>query len=151
MAEAKTAVAASCSKVAERVGRLLGAPQAKVSAVFLGADIAAGSARRKWTSSGMQRRRLAAVKARGPRVRALRAAGGRKVQGLAAAGLIPQGAFGAEVVGLADAELLQLRRATTKAFGCAGGGRSLTRLLLVEGDPTDSVAHAPITRWAAEV
>ena len=52
VAKPKTAVAASRAAVAKKVGRLLGIPTVSQAAVFLGADFAAGSKRRGWTTAG---------------------------------------------------------------------------------------------------
>ena len=52
--------------------------------------------------------------------------------------------------GAADGELLSLRRGLSAALGPQSGGRSLTKLLLIKGVPSHSIAVAPLLRWAQE-
>ena len=153
LATGKTAVAASTCAAARRLALHLDVPfshDAGQQAVFLGADFAPGVRRAVWSRRSYLGSRLRRTAARRGRVRRLRAAGGRRVNCLAAAGLVPQGSFGACVTGFSDQEWLSLRRSAAAALGTSAGGRSLSRLLALEGDPSAKAMIAPITRWASE-
>ena len=132
IADEKTAVAASTRSVARRLGRSLGVQEVHAEqdgagrrATFLGADFAAGRARASWKRWSQRRRRLRTVFLRRARVARLRAGGGGvRTKLLASAGIIPQGAYAADITGLDDAEWRDLRLSSLAASGGHGGGRS---------------------------
>ena len=68
-------------------------------------------------------------------------------------GLKPAYAYGHKCLGMSDARLRILRRATAKAiYGRVGKGRSLTLQLAVAGeDYTCDVTAAPVLEWASAV
>ena len=155
LAPAKTVVTASAAKVAARIGRKLGLEAEQYShataAKFLGADYAPTRARRGWIRSSARRKRLAKAKQRAPRLRRLRAAAGSRAKIIAAAGLVPQAGYGAEITGLDPSEWRKLRQSCAAGLGPRAGGRSLAACLLMEGDPSMLVAQQPVIRWAQEV
>ena len=153
LSDAKTQVVASRRCVANRIGRILGldAQQSGVDASFLGADFAPRIARWRWQARSRRRKRLLKVRRCAARLRRLRAAAGPRATLVAAAGLAPQGGYGAEITGLSDPELLGLRRALAAGAGPKAAGRSLAAALLLEGDAAWSFSVAPVVRWAAEV
>ena len=117
----------------------------------MGADFAPRSARRKWISKSTLRQRLAKISRRAKRLRCLRKAAGPRARLVASAGLAPQGCYGAEVTGFSNGELRSAKRSLAAGSGPQAGGRSLSAVLLLEGDDTWRAAVAPITRWAEEV
>ena len=82
---------------------------------------------------------------------AVRDQAGARAGVLVTVGLIPQATYGAEISGYSDSELLDLRRTAAAAAGHTRGGRSLSRLLALVGDPAARAEVAPITRWCEEV
>ena len=155
LAPTKTQVVSSSRWAAGRVASLLElAPEQvahKEAAKFLGADFAPAIPRRKWIGKSTRRGREQKVKKRLVRMRRLRRAAGPRARLVAAAGLVPQQEYGAEVTGLSDAELRSLRRTAAAGMGPRAGGRSLTATLLIENDPTRRAAVAVAVRWAEEV
>ena len=144
---------ATTRSTAQKLRRILGLTegQAGCAAVFLGADFAPGVARRRWIRRSRRRERHRRIALRSRRLRRLRAVAGPRARLVAAAGLAPQGGYGAEITGVSNIELKSLRRSLAAAAGPKAGGRSLTAVLLLEGDDAWRAATAPIARWAAEV
>ena len=68
---------------------------------------------------------------------------------LATTGLLPQGAYAAEVTGLSDREWHDLQRTAAVAAANGGAGRSWRRTLLVEGDATREHMVAPVVAWCS--
>ena len=155
LAPAKTQVVSSSRWAARRVRALLELAPEQVSheqsAKFLGADFAPAVPRRKWTAISTRRGRESKVAKSLGRMRRLRRAAGPRARLVAAAGLVPQQEYGAEVTGLTEVEVRSLRRTAAAGLGPRAGGRSLTAALLVEGDPTRRAAVAVAVRWAEEV
>ena len=150
----KAAVVASHPGLAhslrQKLGQLGGKPVK--SAKSLGVDFTAG--RKYWNCRGKEssrKARLLKVGARRGRMRRIKKAGGRAARKVAFAGSLPAAAYGAEVTGLSDGQLLALQRIVASGLSPSSHGRSLTATLTVNEDRSFVAAGAPIVRWAREV
>ena len=134
-------------KIADQLGSLGVVPRAATA--NLGVDFSAGKARKTQTSTMSKRAgRFKNGKARKSRVKKLkRAIGSKQAAVVAANGLVAATEYGASINGVDDAELLDLRKIAASGMSPGAGGRSLTALLLLKGDPTWRAATAPILQW----
>jgi len=148
----KAALATSCPELydalADKIGEAVG-PRTTVSP-YRGVDVAdgtraksAGSRKSRWA-----RRRAAGV-ARRSRLRRLRAACGRAKR-IYVSGVQLAMTYGAEVVGVADNEVKELRSVAAACMQPSTRGRSLSALFALQGGPALRPAMAPAMRWALE-
>ena len=120
VAPAKTAVVGSDAETARALRLAVGADNFEeqgVRTTFLGADFAAGRPRRQWQKQAQFRKRRKATKRRQGRVLQLRRAAGRRAHHIVKTGLLPQAGYGANIVGLSDADLDDMRRIAEMATG----------------------------------
>ena len=153
LASGKTQVLATTAKMRGKLKRILQLCDDQVgeSGVFLGADFAPRTSRRRWIGRSCRRQRLAKIRRRAKRLGRLRKAAGPRACLVASAGLAPQGSYGAEISGFSDNDVLSSRRSLAAGAGPRASGRSLSAVLLLEGDDTCRAAVAPIVRWSDEV
>ncbi len=107
----------------------------------LGVDYAAGQPRRSHGKNCKRKKRLSTMRIKTGKLQKIRAIAGRRTSLIFMAGPLPEATYGAAVNGLSDAEVLAIRRCAAQAYTPRARGRSLSRLLLIEGVPT----------WRAEV
>ncbi len=109
--------------------------------VNLGIDYAAGQTRRAQGVRTKRAKRLRRLGLKTAKLQRIRAIAGRRTPLIFMAGPLPEAVYGAAVNGLSDKEVLAIRRNAAQAFTPRARGRSLSKLLLLEGVPT----------WRAEV
>ncbi len=105
-------------------------------AVNLGIDFTAGQSRRVQDRNSKRAARLVTLKRKTARLQRIRPVAGKRTPTIFCAGPLPEAVYGAAVNGLSDAEVLTLRRCAAQAYTPRARGRSLSRLLLIEGVPT---------------
>ena len=110
-----------------------------------------GRARTSHARSGKRASRLKECRARVGRIRSIKRCIGRRASWIFASGAKAAAVYGARVNGLADGELLALRRAAAAGRSPSAPGRSLSALLLLCGDPLAEAAVAPFLMWAKHV
>eukprot|EP00959_Pyramimonas_sp_CCMP1952_P146821 3073251-Pyramimonas_sp.AAC.4 len=105
------------------------------TAVNIGQDHTAGTSRRVRGRNHKFKTRLTAATRRTRRLARQRGTLGRRATKVFCAGALPALQYGADVHGMLDCELLNIRRfaATTMKPSC--GGRSPCMIIRVEGDP----------------
>ncbi len=137
LAPAKGRVVASSASLARRVARVVGPTGGFVADVapHLGVDAAAGKRRATCRNGAARDGRFRKAIGRVARVLRIRRAGGERAKSLAATGLKPQLAYGAEVHGLCPREAATARAGLLRAIGPSGASHSKVHLQLVVGDP----------------
>ncbi len=123
------------------LGRTIPRSRLNAVAVNLGIDCTAGQARRVQNKNSKRAARFVTLKRKTARLRRISSVTGKRTPYIFCAGPLPEAVYGAAVNGLSDAEVLTLRRCAAQAYTPRARGRSLSRLLLIEGVPT----------WRAEV
>ena len=147
----KSVVVASNDKLAQEIADDLGTlgvvPRAATP--NLGVDFSVGKKRKSQGAASSKRAgRFQKGVARKKRVKKVRRAVGGKQAGIVAAtGLVVATEYGAAVNGIDDAELHSLRKIGASGMSPSAGGRSLTALMILKGDPAWRAATAPISQW----
>ncbi len=113
----------------------------------LGIDATAARPRRRRGRKTIGRARLTKAIARGRRLARLRYAIGGKATTIYRAGAEKAGTYGAEVWGIADEDILKLRRLAARTLRPQGRGRSLTLTHLLAGAPTAHAEVAPVLQY----
>ena len=152
-AEGKEAIVASDENLAEQVREALGplAGKSVTTTPHLGIDFKAGRKRGSKKKGTVRGKRLHTAARRKKKVKSLRSLlGSRVTRHICNAGVIPAAAFGSEVNGLSDRELLIIQQVQGAATAPATSGRSLSASLLATGDDTWRAAAAPMRRWQKE-
>ncbi len=156
---AKAAVVASSRPLVEtlraRFGRYAGPGSVEgrgsTAAANLGVDFAAGNARRTHGPNSRRAQRMTRLRRQLGRVARLRTVAGGRTKSIFVSGPLSAATYGAAVNGVTDVEALRLRRAASYAFTPRAKGRSLGRLLLIEGVPTWKAEVAVVLQYAQEV
>ena len=152
-AEGKEAILASDEDLARRVREALGplAGKSVTTTPHLGIDFKAGRKRGSKKKGTVRGKRLQTAARRKKKVKSLRSIlGSRVTRHICNAGVIPAAAFGSEVNGLSDRELLIIQQVQGAATAPATSGRSLTASLLATGDDSWRASAAPMRRWQKE-
>ncbi len=132
-----------------RIGPLAG--EEGVHAANLGHDLLGGRRRTKKRKKARRRRVLGAF-ARRHRIASLAGVlSRRQLRAVYTAGVAPAADYEAAVNGLADDEVLLLRRTASAAMAPRGRGRSLTMALLLAGLPTWCSELAPALQYSRAV
>ncbi len=128
-------------------------PRSTFSAVAtnLGIDCTAGQARRVQNKHSKRAARFVTLKRKTARLQRIRPVAGRRTPYIFCAGPLPEAVYGAAVNGLSDAEVLTLRRCAAQAYTPRARGRSLSRLLLIEGVPTWRAETEVIMEYSRQV
>eukprot|EP00959_Pyramimonas_sp_CCMP1952_P388407 8138993-Pyramimonas_sp.AAC.1 len=137
------------SRLQEAFGDLVG-PLLE-SAVNLGHDHTAGTARRVRGRNSKTKARLLTATRRTRRLARQRGVVGRRATKVFCAGALPALQYGADVHGMSDAELLRVRRLAASTMKPSCGGRSLCILTRVEGDPAWYGSVAPLLHYHREL
>ena len=149
----KAAVVASSPALARSVRSLLrevaGRPVAATK--NLGIDFSAGKPRSHPGCKRTRTLRLKAACGRRHRLSQVAKAGGWRAKRLFSAGVLPAAAFGAEVNGMSETEMLQLRRVEASVMAPRAAGRSLTATLLINDQQSWKAAAAPISQLSRAV
>ncbi len=133
IAEAKTRVVASSSRISRAIADRLGIGQAvRRCAPNLGIDITAGAQRRILrTSNSTRRKRLSNCGKRSRKLAKIASTLGRRAVRVFAAGIAPEANYGVEVWGISDAESTRLKR----------GGRSRPQAVVKMSVAVDRASH----------
>ena len=107
--------------------------------------------RRTFARRSTRRARIEKAKRRVPRINRLKPGNGKKPRTLFTAGALPEAAFAAEVWGMDNVELGNLRGAAAATMKPSSKGRSRSVMLSILGDPVWQAAVAPVIRYAKEV
>ncbi len=140
--------AAAGKTVAAAVGR---AGAAAESAANLGVDITAGGRRSRIGRKSKRSIREKAGIGRGRRLWAVSKAIGRKALRIFTAGVAPAMCHGAQIWGMADAEVQVFRRVASQAMRPRSRCRSLTAVNLVHDMPTSTWETAVVVEYARAV
>ncbi len=148
-AQGKTAVTATTRPVAAELARKLGVEGGVASTpCLLGVDNVGGARRSKLRNGSKKSARLKAALSRKQRLARLKTAIGDRATRVFRAGLRPAAAYDAPIWGLADSEVLSLRRLAAAAMSPKARGRSLTAVHLWYRLPTAASEHAPALQYA---
>jgi hypothetical protein len=140
----KTAVTATSRALTNNLAKAIGVDASATSAAcLLGVDSTAGGPRARLKGSSKKATRLKAALRRRGRLKNIRAAVGRQAGRIFRAGLLPAAAYDAPVWGIADKEVLALRRLAATTMSPRARGRSLALVHLWHGTPTVDSEHAP--------
>ncbi len=153
IAEAKSAIVASSSKVARQIAARLNMEGAVARcAPNLGVDATAGAKRRIIrTGKSKRKSRFTSCRARGRKLAAIAKTLGTRAVNIFTSGIAPEANYGAEVWGVTDAEALRLRRTAAAALKPKSKCRSLTAVHLVHGLPTAREELRTIIHYAKQV
>jgi len=153
IAEKKTSLVANSKHLWDTINRRLGRPWEHMpeDQQLLGIDVLPGHFRRKVLGPKSKwAKRFAEGLKRKKRLARLRT-GIRKTQKIFVGGIAPAMVYGAAVNGVSDKELLKLHRIAAYAYQPSVGGRSLTALWAVHGDPLWKPVTSAIQKWGQEV
>ena len=149
----KAAVVSSSQAVADSVRNRLGdlAGKSVLTTPDLGVDFSAG--RKRGRGAGpVRKKRLQTATKKKVKLRTLRELVGPRVsRQVCGGGVLAGPAYGAEINGFSDKELLTVQRICGAATASCASGRSLTATLLLHGDQTWKLAVAPALRWQKEI
>ncbi len=153
-APTKTRIVASSGKLGKRVRDAvrgtIGGTVAQ-AAPNLGADCAAGKARRAHGRRNQRSARLREGMRRRGRIAKVRSVLGDKTISVFATGTLAKMVYASEIHGLSDGELLAVRRAAATAMKPKARGRSLNMLLALHRDPAWRAAVGPFLQYTRMV
>ncbi len=148
----KTAVTATTRKIAAEIARRVGVPTAVTSTpCILGIDNTAGARRARLGTTSKKAARLRNALARRRRLGQVQRAVGGKARRVFRAGLLPAATYDAPIWGMAQAEVLRLRRLAATTMSPRAPGRSLSMVTLWHGHPTADAEAAPVVHYAKMV
>ncbi len=152
LAENKTAITATARPVAAAIARRLRLPGGtRAAATLLGIDCTAAACRSSLRGGSRKAARLKAAMARKRRLKHLQRAIGKRARKIFIAGVQPAAAYGGQVWGFDDGEVMKLRRLAAAALKPSGKCRSLQASLLWHDLPTADAEHAPILQLSRMV
>ncbi len=152
LAEDKTAISATTRNVAAAIARRLRLPGGtRAAATLLGIDCTAAARRGTLRGGSRKAARLKAAMTRRRRLKQLQKVIGKRAKKIYIAGVQPAAAYGGQVWGLDDGEVVKLRRLAAAALKPSGRCRSLQATLLWHDLPTVDAEHAPILQLSRMV
>jgi hypothetical protein len=152
LAPHKASVVASDRAAGKLVAAAIGREGAEVGcAVNLGVDVTAGGSRRRIGRSSKKSARERIGIKRGRRLWSVSKVLGRKALRIFTTGVAPAMCHGAQIWGLADAEVQSCRRVASQAMRPRSRCRSLTAVNLIHGMPTSMWETAVVVEYARAV